>query len=296
MFRGRIHNGWELSKQSWAALRQNRQLILFPVISMIGMIIVTILFFIPISATGIVSALSERGSVVNQGAAVASVVILFLYYVVAYTVIIFSNTALVGAALKIIDGQPATVSDGLQIASARLGKILVYAVISATVGMIARGIRESGRDSRNLALMIVAAIIGGIIQGAWNLVVFFAIPVLVVEDVGVIESLKRSWQLFKQTWGEGFVGSTAIGGISCLLWLAVILVGGLLIGLAAALQSVVLIVLAVILLVLALVFLGLLSGAVNGIFQASLYHYAQTGDAGPFIDTELARSAFLPAR
>jgi hypothetical protein len=36
----------------------------------------------------------------------------------------------------------------------------------------------------------------------------------------------------------------------------------------------------------------LLYGAVNGIFQASLYHFAVTGSAGPLIDTRLAEEAF----
>ena len=40
------------------------------------------------------------------------------------------------------------------------------------------------------------------------------------------------------------------------------------------------------------VVVSLLNGAVNGIFQASLYHFATTGNAGPFIDTGIARDAF----
>jgi hypothetical protein len=33
-------------------------------------------------------------------------------------------------------------------------------------------------------------------------------------------------------------------------------------------------------------------GAINGVFQASMYQYAQTGDAGQFIETRLAAQAF----
>jgi hypothetical protein len=53
-----------------------------------------------------------------------------------------------------------------------------------------------------------------------------------------------------------------------------------------------LIILGVVLLILGLVAVNLLNGAVNGIFQASVYHFATTGNAGPFIDGELAREAF----
>ncbi len=294
MFRrgSRIQNGLELTRQSWAALRANPQLLIFPVISLIGMIIVTILFFVPVTATGIFSALSEQNgrSSGNVNSTVFTI-LMFLYYFVTYTVIIFSNTALVGAAMKLARGETATVQDGINIAMSRISKIIVYALISATVGMIARAIRQSG-SSRNPVGMIIAAIIASIIQGAWNLVVFFAIPVLVVENVGVMDSLKRSFALFKETWGEKFTGSLAIGAVSCLVTLGLVLVGGVLIVLAVATKSIVVIVLTVAVVVLAFIFLSLINGALNGIFQASLYQYATTGDAGKLIDTQLARDAF----
>lgn len=298
MFRrgNRIQNGVELTRQSWLALRANPQLLVFPVISLIGMVIVTILFFIPVSATGIFSALSEQnsrgsGNVNNM----LFTIMMFLYYFVTYTVIIFSNTALVGAAMRLARGETATVQDGINIALSRLGKIFVYAAISATVGMLARAIRQSGSNSRNPVGMIISAIIASIIQASWNLVVFFAIPVLVVEDLGVIDSLKRSVGLFKQTWGEQFTGSMAISAVSCLATIGLTVAAVVIIGLAAAIGNTALIILAVAVVFLGFIFLSLISGAINGIFQASLYQYATTGDAGKLIDTQLAHDAFLPA-
>jgi membrane-anchored glycerophosphoryl diester phosphodiesterase (GDPDase) len=271
---------------------QNKYLLAFPLMSMIGMIIVTIIFFIPLAGTGILSSMSSSGDN-GGGFNILFLIVLFIYYFVAYTVTIFSNTALVGVALKITKGEQASVQDGINIALSRLGNIFIYAFISATVGMLARSIRESGRNSNNIVLSIIAAIIGGLIQGAWNLVVFFAVPIMVVENQGVLETLRRSWELFKRTWGESFTGNAVIGGVSCLVNLAILLVGGLLIAGAVASGSTALIVVAVALVVLAFVAVGLISGAVNGIFQASLYHFATTGDAGVYIDTELARQAFL---
>ncbi len=290
MARQRIANGIELGRQSWAALRQNPQLLAFPIISLIATIAVSIIFFIPIAGSNILDSVGGRG---GDDPSLLTIILVFLYYFVNYSVVIFSNTALIASVMKLLRGETATVQDGLNVALARLPKILVYAFISATVGMIARSIAQSGRSSNNLLVAIIAGIIGGLLQGAWNIVVFFAIPVLVVENVGVVDSLKRSFEIFKSAWGEGFVGSTVIGGISCLIYLAVFVIGGVIVAAAVASQSVVLIIAAVALVVIALVALGLVSGAVNGIFQASLYMYATTGDAGKYIDTNLAREAFL---
>ena len=286
---GKIKSGLELSKQSWAALGRNRQLIVFPAISGLAMLIVTILFFIP-EAFAFRPILETEDPTAGQW--ITALVVLFVYYLVASFVITFSNTALVGATLKMIEGEPATVSDGIAVATSRLGKIFVYSLISATIGVIARTITQSGRQSDNAIVAILAAILGGLIQGAWSLLVFFAIPVMVVENTGVRDSLKRSFELFKRTWGEGFVGSTAIGGISCLVTLAVLLIGGGIIAAGVLANAVALVILGAVLLILGLVVVSLLNGAVNGIFQASMYHYATTGNAGPFIDTELARQAF----
>jgi hypothetical protein len=77
-----------------------------------------------------------------------------------------------------------------------------------------------------------------------------------------------------------------------LLTLAALVIGGVVIFAAVSTGSVAVIITAIVLVVVALVLIGLLSGAVNGIFQASLYQYATTGDAGQFIDTDLARTAF----
>jgi hypothetical protein len=108
----------------------------------------------------------------------------------------------------------------------------------------------------------------------------------------VCASLKRSFELFKQTWGEGFAGRTAIGGISCLVTLSVLLIGGGIIAAGVLADVLALVIVGAVLLILGLVLISLLNGAVNGIFQASMYNYATTGDAGPFIDSDLAREAF----
>jgi hypothetical protein len=291
-----IQNAVELTRQSWNALMRNKHLLLFPLISTIAMIIVTILFFIPIGATGIVSAFTEENTPISNTAYIISGITLFLYYIVANFVAIFSNTALVGATLKLVRGEQATVQDGINIAMDRLGTIFVYAVISATVGAIARSIRDAGSRSDNAIAAILSAILGSVLQGAWNVIVFFVIPVIAYEKIGPIEAMKRSFELFKRTWGEGFVGTTVIGGVSCLVYVAVAVIGVLLIVGGIALDSVPLVIAAIVLTVLALFILGLISGAINGIFQASLFNYALTGDAGAFIDTQLAANAFAGRR
>ena len=286
---GKMKNGLELSRQSWGALRQNRQLLVFPILSGIAMTLVSILFLLP--AVGLVQSILDLGTV-TQAQVWPGLGLLFLYYLIASMVVIFSNAALVGASKRLLEGQSATVGDGLRIAFAHFGAIVKYALITATVGVLVRLIIRFGEKSDSIVVAILSLVVGGALAAAWELAVFFAIPVMVFEDLNVRDSLKRSVDIFKQTWGEGFTGDVVIGGLSCVVYLLIFLVGGGLVAAGVMSGASVMIILGVLVVVLGITVVNLLYGAVNGIFQTALYHYALTGDAGPFIDTELAKVAF----
>ena len=49
---------------------------------------------------------------------------------------------------------------------------------------------------------MLGRIVIGLVGLAWTLVTFLVIPVFVIENLGVRESLSRSASLFKGTWGE----------------------------------------------------------------------------------------------
>jgi hypothetical protein len=44
----------------------------------------------------------------------------------------------------------------------------------------------------------------------FRFILFFVIPVIVVDDVGGFAAIERSWHLFKSTWGETVVGSFSL--------------------------------------------------------------------------------------
>ncbi|GAB4513032.1 MAG: DUF6159 family protein [Anaerolineae bacterium] len=275
---------WELVKASYAVLRQDKELLWFPVISTIGVIFVSIVFSIPLFISGLVEAISSGGEPTGAQT-VIGLVIAFAFYFVMYTIIIFSNTALIGAAMIRLNGGDPTVQDGFRIASERINAILGYAAISATVGVILSAIRDEDN--------ILSQIFAGILETAWNLIVFMVVPVLVVENVGPIEAIKRSTSLLKRTWGEQLTGTFSMGLIFGLLTFAAILVIGLpVILLASATSSPVIMVLGVIIVILVVMGISLFGSALNGIFQAALYRYATEGQAGEFFDESMLAGAF----
>jgi hypothetical protein len=274
----RISNSWRLVKASAEVLRADKELVVFPFVSMIGVLIVTVTFAVPMFLAGAFE------SVTKEGGEILGAVVAFLFYVTQYCVIFFANTALVGAAMMRLEGGDPTVSDGFRIASQRIGKIIGYALIAATVGMILRALSERGG--------LVGRIVSSLIGLAWNLATFLVVPVLVMEEVGPIDAVKRSATLLKKTWGEQIVGNLSIGLVFGLAGLLMFLVGIPLVMVAVGTGSAALTVLVILLFVLALVTLGMLSATLSGIYAAAVYRYAVDGDTGGYFGEELVQDAF----
>ncbi|MCC6613125.1 MAG: hypothetical protein IT320_06575 [Anaerolineae bacterium] len=278
----KLQNSWELAKASWAVLQSDKELLIFPVISAIGSIIVSILFAIPFFTVGLVE--SARGN--DPGVSPLGYVIGFLFYVVLYTVIFFCNTALVGAALIRLQGGDPTVSDGFRIASERLTNIVGYAVIAATVGMILRAISERSG--------LLGQIVIGLVGFAWNVATFLVVPVLVIENVGPWEAVKRSGSLLRKTWGENIIGNSGISAVTGLIMLAAIFLTIALAAFGASIDSMPFVIAVIIVGVVFMIVLGLVSSALTGIYQAAVYRFAAEGETGGMFAPELVQQAFRP--
>jgi hypothetical protein len=260
-------------------LSADKELLIFPIISLVAVSLVTLTFLVP-SFFWFVS-----DGAANQVAWSNPLFLVFLlaFYLAQYTVVFFCNTALVGAAMIRLDGGDPSVSDGFRVASERIGKIVAYAFISATVGMFFRWLSEKG---------LLGRIVAGLIGVTWNIATYLVVPVLVVEEVGPIEAIKRSAALLRQSWGEQIAGHVGINAVFGFITLGTMLAAiPVMIG-VIALKSVVLIVGAVLALIVILMGMGLLSSALNGIYTAAVYRYATNGDPGEFFEKDLVAQTF----
>jgi hypothetical protein len=214
----------------------------------------------------------------------------FLYYLVLYSLIFFFNTALVGATMIRLDGGDPKVSDGLNIAFKKLGSILEYAAIAATVGMILRALEERAG--------FLGRIVIGLIGLSWSLATYLTVPVLVTRDVSAFDAVKESASVFKRTWGEQVVANIGIGFVTFLIFLAMCLAFVPLMILVTSIgeASAIPVVFLVASLLGGFVLLTLVSSALKGIYSAALYRYATTGDAGEHFSAEMMEEAFRPRK
>src|SRR5579864_593962 len=113
---GRFSRSWALAKESYAVLKANPQLAIFPVISGIVSVIVAASFMIPLFLLGKAANHTQSPSPAFYG-------VLFLFYIASYFVVIFFNSALVSCAYESLNGRPVTFKDGIANALRHLGPI-----------------------------------------------------------------------------------------------------------------------------------------------------------------------------
>jgi hypothetical protein len=276
---GRFSRSLELAKASWSVVRADKELLWLPVLSVLALLLIVGSVVVPVFALGHFSPGAARDA--SAGSWLAA----FAFYVLAYFVALFFNTALVGAAMIRMDGGNPTLSDGLAIAWARVGRIFGYAVIAATVGMFLQALEER--------VGWVGQIVVRLLGVAWALSTFMVVPILVTRDVGPVEAVKESAGLLRDTWGENLIGNAGLSLVFGVAYFALIGGGGLGVVLAANAHLPLVVALLILVGIVAFVVLATLQATMQGVYSAALYRYA-TGDgaATPGFGPDLMAGAF----
>ena len=281
-----IKRSFRLVKLCLHVLAVDKELILFPLFSSIGVVLVMLTFL----GVGLGIGALDR---INAGAVGGGdLVLAFAFYVLSYFVIIFFNSALVFAAHERLAGGNPNIRSGLSGASQSIATIFVWAVVAATVGLILNILSSQARQRGGMMGMISHIIIS-MLGAAWTLITFFVVPLIVIERRSFGDAFKTSLSMLRRTWGEQIVANFGLGiaaflaflvaaGITALLFFVLSPLGGF--------GAFIAIVIGVVLIAgVALVFATL-----DGIYKAALYNYAVDGMVPSLFPDDAIRGAFRP--
>lgn len=278
----RIATGWQLTQQSFAVLRAEKSLLIFPFVSGLACLLVMASFAVPLWMTGAVEQFGEQGT---PDIGWAGYALLFAFYFANYFVIVFFNSALVACAVIRFDGGDPVPGDGMRVAMARLPQILGWALVAASVGVVLRAIESRSEK--------FGRIVGSLLGMAWSTVTYFVVPVIVVEKAGPLTALTRSTEILRKAWGQSLTSNVGIGVITMLL----LIPAGAMIFLGTAVMSVGQVALGGAIIAagaLAVLIVSLASSAMSAIVLAALYLYGATDRVPTAFDSELLRDAFAP--
>lgn len=275
----RITNSIALAKSSWSVLKAEKELALIPVISFFATLAVMAL-----AGGGVYFSLTEKVTQPGNTTSLAPTPLTYVVGAIGYLAVTFVVTyfaaVLVSGAHQYLTGGNPTLGSAFAQASSRLGQIFAWSMLTGTVGLILQAIRSRAG--------FLGQIVVNLVGMAWEIVTWLAVPVVVVEGTGAIDSLKRSAGLFKKTWGENLVAQGGFGILGLLLMLPAVAIA-LLVGVAIPFAG----------LLIAALWVAVVSvvlSALNGIFRTALYMYA-AGEPTPaqFSQAELD-GAFAPKK
>ena len=275
----RITRGFKLARQSWQVLKNDKSLIIFPILSTLFGILALVAIWAPAL---IVRGVFEGGQADRHdpvfyiaGAATA--------YISTF-IAIFFNVALAACAVRSMRGEDTRVGEGIKAAGQRIGPILGWTFLTATVGLILRALKDR--------LPYLGQIVVDIVGGAWAIAAFFVVPVIALEGTGPFRSLQRSADVVKARWGESATGAATISIVTFLFSVVIAIVGGFT---GAALMGTRLLPLGVAVLaatVAAIIVVSFISTALSQIFRVAVYQYAVTGATPGGFDGRLLQAAF----
>jgi hypothetical protein len=274
---------WERSKllagASWRTLRHDKELLILPLISGLASIAIAATFLVPLLLTS--KTTNAAGDTTLAPGPLQYVLMFAMYVVLAYVAIFFKAAVLCGADERMRGGDP-TIGSALSGAAHRAGKILPWAIVSATVSIILRSLEERSG--------ILGRIVIGLVGMAWAAVTFLVLPILVFENIGVGDAIKRSADMLRRTWGENLIVNMGIGLISFLLCLPafVLLAAGAATGTALGFGT------TVVIAVVWLITVTCWSSAMSAVFQVALYRYATDGSVPDGFGNVNLAYAFAP--
>lgn len=265
----RLTRSWDVTKTTFAVMKQDRELFLFPILS----VLTSILFLAALIGPGIYFAATGEA----LGLTFIYWILLFIIYFGLAAIATFFNVATVYTAATRMGGGDATLKTSLAFAKSRLPVIIKWSLLSATVGILLRALENFAQKFGQVGQLLVGLLTSAL-GLAWGIGTIFVIPVLVYENTPPFTAVKRSIEVLKATWGETLVKWIGIGIIKS----TIIIVALFLLLLPAAYaffiagSALLAIILAATFLVLVLL-THLILAVADQVFNTALYVYAKNG-------------------
>ena len=280
-----IGRSFRLAKLCLHVLSVDKELVMFPVFSSIGVVLVLLSF----GGVGLGIGALNRIEVGAIGG--GDIVIALAFYILAYFVIIFFNSALVYAAHERLAGGDPNIRSGLKGAWYRIVTIFMWAVIAGTVGLILNILAGQARE-RGGIFGLISHIIISLLGAAWTLMTYFVVPLIVIERRPLGEAFKTSLSMLRRTWGEQVAGSFGLGIAAFVAFLVAAGIIALLFFVLSPLGQSAGVVTTIAIGVVLVVGVGLVFATMDGIYKAALYNYAATGEVPTLFPDDAIRGAF----
>ena len=274
--------GRQLFKCSLRILNENRKLLLFALPYLGAMLVLLLIYLAPV--------LPEMGHLVDKnfnefesanhawaGIIAAHPSLYFWFFMLNLLVVFaatFLNVALSNEIFRIMDGEKASICNGLRFASQKLKYIAWWTLLICTVGLLFDLLRRRLNWTGKLAVTLAGM--------TWNMAAQFVVPALAREENGhPLELLRKSANVLRRNPGKAFAGLVGFNygfmAMSLAFVLFIFIPFVVVIGVAAISQQFWIIMAGLAVIGLALGTLAVFTGLARDIYLCALYVYAAEG-------------------
>ncbi|MHA1768271.1 MAG: DUF6159 family protein [Candidatus Thorarchaeota archaeon] len=208
VFRGRIRRAGEIIKLTGQVTLDEKGTFVPPLLAMMFTLVSALLFggilvyFMPDVVFGSVEITLENGWPFALGIMVYLFVTIF-FYNFAYS----TTSAITYIYMR---GRDPSLGDGVRASLAIVGGLIALSIMSVVVALIRMLIRAVARRSTTALGRGVGYAAEGAIGWIWALVNYFTIPVMVAEDVGAKDGIKRSIEMVRKNFVDVMIKETAV--------------------------------------------------------------------------------------
>jgi hypothetical protein len=277
---------WLITKLTFSVINKDRELLWFAFLSFFFSTLFSVAMIFPTVVPALLNNGFEKDSL-----EVYQYVLLFITYFGLAFIATFFNVCVVYTTKIRFEGGNATFGESVRFAFSRIGLIVQWSLISASVGLLLRLLHNLASRLGKIG-EIVANILISLLGMAWSILTIFVVPVLVYEGLGPVNAIKKSAEVIKKTWGESLIRAIGLGLVQLLVFLAII---GVSIGLTMALASafdVAGVLVGIGIGALLLLLAGLIFTVANTIFNTALYVYANNNQIASGFSEDVVRGAF----
>ncbi len=305
---GRFKTSFDLFKRSFAVIKENKKLLLFPLIEFIFIIIIGIFFISPVLlwSTGYPitdsshwAALGEKLITMTDTNGKRAGVMTYgltdkifyawgiLFYLISMFAATFFNVAFYNEIINGLNNRGVSILRGINTAMSKIKLIAIWSLFAGIVGIIIKSLEER--------FGFVGRLILGLIGIAWSVASIFVTPIIIREEKrsNPLQLLKTSALMLKKTWGEAVIGYVGISGffmIVFLITLPLLIAACIIVGLTIPVMEIVIALMICLYIVFLFVF-GYLCAIANHVYRGALYLYATEGVVpGPYDEDMMNRA------
>ncbi|MCX5658327.1 MAG: DUF6159 family protein, partial [Planctomycetota bacterium] len=167
-----LRRSWQFFKLTLGLLWNFKQLVLFPLLSIVSTIALIMGFAVPLWETGVISQWVKAAQEGTGHRQITLYLAAILFYFCAYFVIVFFNSALIACALQVFDGQKPSIRYGFGMARRRLPQLLGWVMVASVLGVFLRTIETSHHRG--------SQVISFLLGSTWTANTYFAVPLIIM--------------------------------------------------------------------------------------------------------------------